>query len=84
MTRAFNDFQNSGPAHALNEDQKISKFEIGLKEPNAIKYHIESKLEWDALSAPKTFNDFYNLFSRRMSQYMTITSSMTPQDDQQS
>ena len=49
MTRAFNDLQNVGPAHVLNEDQKISKSETGLKEANAIKYHIEAKIEWDAL-----------------------------------
>ena len=84
MTRAFNDLQNSGATYALNENQKISKFEIGLKEPNAIKYHIESKIEWDSMPNPKTFDDFYNLFSKRMSQYMTMTSSMTPQDDQRS
>ena len=53
MTKAFNNLQNAGPAHALNEDQKISKFEIGLKEPNAIKYHIEAKIEWDTLPLPK-------------------------------
>ena len=45
MTCAFNNIQNAGPAHALNEEQNISKFEIGLKEPNAIKYHIESKTQ---------------------------------------
>ena len=84
MTKAFNDLQNAGPAHALNEDQKISKFEIGLKESNAIKYHIEAKIEWDSLPAPKSFDDFYNLFSRRMSQYMTMTSTMTSNDGQRS
>ena len=84
MTKAFNDLQNAGPAHALNENQKISKFEIGLKEPNAIKYHIEAKIEWDSLSDPKSFDDFYNLFSRRMSQYMTMSSAMTSHDGQRS
>ena len=84
MTRAFNDLQNAGPpTHALKENQKISKFEIGLKESNAIKYHIESKIEWDSLPQPKTFDAFYNLFSKKMSQYMTMTSSMTP-DNQRS
>ena len=31
MTKAFNALQNAGPEHALNKDQKISTFEIGLK-----------------------------------------------------
>ena len=81
MMKAFHDLQDAGPTHALNKNQKISKFEIDLKESNAIKYHIESKIEWDSLPQPKTFDDFYNLFSNRMSQYMTMTSSMTPQDN---
>ena len=80
MTKAFNNLQNAGPAHALNEDQKISKFEIGLKEPNAIKYHIEAKIEWDTLPLPKTFDDFYHLFSCCISQYMTMMDTMTPHD----
>ena len=84
MTKAFNNLQNAGIAHALNENQKISKFEIGLKEPNAIKYHIEAKIEWDSLPDPKSFDDFYNLFSRRMSQYMTMSSVMTSNDGQRS
>ena len=45
MTRAFYDLQNPGPTCILNENQKISKLEIGLKESNAIKCHIESKIE---------------------------------------
>ena len=84
MTKAFNDLQNAGAAHALNEDQKISKFETGLKEPNAIKYHIEAKIEWDALPQPKNFDDFYNLFSRRISQSMTMAATMSPNDGQRS
>ena len=43
ITGVFNDLTNAGVAHALNEAQKVSKFELGLKEPNAIKYHIEAK-----------------------------------------
>ena len=84
MTKAFNDLQNAGPAHALNENQKISNFETGLKEPNAMKYHIKAKIEWDALPQPKTFDDFYNLFSRHIFQYMTMTATMSPNDGQRS
>ena len=43
MTNAFNDLQNAGPAHALNKDQKISKFETGLKEANAIKFILRPR-----------------------------------------
>ena len=36
MSSAFNDLNHSGIAHRLNEPQKVTKFETGLKDSNAI------------------------------------------------
>ena len=43
ITCTFNYLQNAGPANALNEEQKISKFVIRLKEPNAISIILNLK-----------------------------------------
>ena len=76
MTKAFNHLEKAGTAHILTETQKITKFENGLKDEQAIKYHIEAKAEWTALANPnKTFDDFYNLFSTKFSAYQTLMAS---------
>ena len=36
MSKAFNDLAESGPAHALNDVKKVSTFEQGLQDPQAI------------------------------------------------
>ena len=84
MTQAFNDLANAGPWHELNKSQKVIKFELGQRDSNAIKYHIGAKLEWDQVPNPKTSNDFYNLFSKRLSQYRTMISGITLHDNQRS
>lgn len=84
MTKAFNDLHNPRPAHALNGGQKISKFVTGLKEVNAIKYHIEAKIERDSIPAPKSFDNIYNLSVQHMLQYMTMISAKSLQDGQRS
>ena len=51
MTTAFNDLTLSGPAHNLSDPQKITKFENGLKDHDALKFSISAKTEWDRLPA---------------------------------
>ena len=58
----------------FNVAQKITKFENGLKEDDAIKYAISAKTEWNALpAANQTFDSFYNIFSRSMTKYRTMS-----------
>ena len=74
MTTAFNDLATAGTAHALNEEQKISKFEGGIKEEKAISFIIQAKREWNVLAANlKTFDRFYNLFSAKLSKQLTMS-----------
>ena len=74
MTTAFNDLALSGPAHIVNDPQKITKFENGLKDHDALKFSISAKTEWDRLPEnEQTFDKYYNLFSASMSKYNTLT-----------
>ena len=58
----------------LNHDQKIAKFEAGLKESNAINFAIQAKSTYDALPATdKTFDAYYNEFSALMTKYSTLS-----------
>ena len=43
MSGTFNDLAQSGATHQLNEQQKITKFENGLKDSNAISWAITAK-----------------------------------------
>jgi hypothetical protein len=73
MSNAFNNLALAGPAHILSEPQKITKFEAGLKEENALKFAITAKTEWDHLPPnEQTFDRFYNIFSASMSKYNTL------------
>ena len=73
MSNAFNNLSIAGPAHTLSEPQKITKFEAGLKEDNALKFAISAKTEWDRLPLEdQTFDRFYNIFSASMSKYNTL------------
>ena len=49
MSKNFNVLESVGAAHLLTEEQKVIKFEAGLKEDNAINYSINSKSIWDTL-----------------------------------
>ncbi len=70
MTNAFNDLAQADAAYVLNDEQKITKFENGLKEDKAIQFSINTKSEWNLLPAhERTFDRFYNLFSAKMSKY---------------
>ena len=81
MSKAFNDLELAGSAHALSEQQKITKFEQGLKDNNAISWSITAKNVWNSLPvANQTFDAFYNKFS----QYMTKFKTMSAQGNQTS
>ena len=67
MTQDFNNLANAGPSRAMNEAQKVTQFEFGLKDYNAIKYHIKAKIEWELSPNPKTFDDCHNPCSKRLS-----------------
>ena len=74
MSTAFNDLESSGPEHHLNNDQKIAKFEAGLKEPNAINFSIQAKMKYDTLPIhDKTFDTYYNEFSALMTKFTTLS-----------
>ena len=49
MSKNFNMLELAGSAHLLTEEEKIIKFESGLKEDKAINYSIDSKSIWDSL-----------------------------------
>lgn len=67
MTGSFNDLELAGTAHALTEEQKITKFESGLADDKAIDYSIQAKAKWDSKPAiEQTFDAYYNDFSASM------------------
>ena len=53
MSKNFHMLELAWIAHLLREEQKIIKFEAGLKEDKAISYSISSKSIWDSLSENK-------------------------------
>ena len=75
MSKAFNDLELAGAAHALSEQQKITKFEQGLKETNAISWAITAKNTWNGfVPANQTFDSYYNEFSQYMSKFKALSS----------
>ena len=76
MAKAFNDLSQAGPAHSLSEQQKITKFEGGLRDEKAISWAITAKIQWNQLPpAEQTFDSFFNEFSKYMSKMKTLTGS---------
>ena len=74
MSNAFNDLSQSGAAHALNEQQKVTKFENGLKDTTAISWSITAKNHWNSLPvADQTFDTYYNEFSKYMTKFKTMS-----------
>jgi hypothetical protein len=64
MATAFNRLKEAGPAHELNDEQKVNHFEQGLREPASIDYAIHAKREWNRLPRiEKTFESFFNVFA---------------------
>ena len=73
ISKSFNMLEMAGTAHLLTEEQKIIKFEAGLKEEKAISYSITSKSIWDSLSEnDQTFDSYYNTFSSFMNKHNTL------------
>ena len=61
MSKNFNMLEMAGKTHLLTEEQKIIKFEAGLKEDKAINYSINYKSIWDSLPEnQQTFDSYYN------------------------
>ena len=74
MCKAFNDLEDAGIAHALNDVKKVTAFEGGLKDPQAIQWCIISRERWDNFPiADQTFDRFYNEFSKYISKVKTLT-----------
>ena len=64
ITEAFNKLEQAGPAHTLNHQQKVQKFESILKETSSLDYAVNASREWNAMPiTSKTFEAFYNIFS---------------------
>lgn len=80
MTTGFNDLSLAGAAHALNNAQKINKFEAGLKQPNALNFSIMAKAQWDLLPPhEQTFDSYYNLFSPLINKHNTLATQPNQQ-----
>ena len=77
MSKNFNTLESAGIAYLMIEqEQKIIKFELGLKEDKAINDSITSKIIWDALPEnQKTFDSYYNKFSSFMNKHNTLVQS---------
>ena len=76
MSKAFNDLAEAGVAHSLNDVKKVSMFEQGLQEPQAIQWCIISKERWDNFPvADRTFDKFYNEFSKYITKFKTLSAS---------
>ena len=76
MSKAFNDLAEAGAAHALNDIKKVSAFEQGLQDPQAIQWCIISKERWDNFPlADQTFDKFYNEFSKYITKFKTLSTN---------
>ena len=74
MSTAFNNLGRAGVAHNLTEQQKITKFEQGLKDKTAISWAITAKSEWNNLPAnQQTFDEFYNCFSKYITKFRAMS-----------
>ena len=70
MTKNFKLLELAGTAHLLSEEQKIIKFEAGLKEDRAINYSINSKSIWyRLLENQQTFDSYSNTFPSFMNKH---------------
>lgn len=78
MSQAFNDLSQCGAAHSLNEHQKVTKFENGLKDSTAISWSITARNHWNSLPPlQQTFDTFYNEFSKYMTKFKTMSTDDT-------
>ena len=78
MSKAFNDSEEAGPSHALNSQQKVTTFKNGLKDQVSIQWYITAKEKWNRLpDEDKTFDSFYNEFSKYMNKFRTLSTQET-------
>ena len=74
LNGVFNDLDHAGPQYALNDEQKVKKFEGGIQNKDAMHYYILAQAEWRALPAPqRTFDRFYNIFIAKFSKYKSLS-----------
>ena len=84
MNAAFVHLEEAGTQYSLNEHQKIQKFEAGLHGNNIITQHIEAKTTWDKLPfSQQTFQEYFNLYSARISKFNTLSSSSAHKQNRQ-
>ena len=74
FAKAFNDLDDAGGVYKLSEEQKINKFESGLREEKAINYSITARNEWKSLAHPnKSFEDYYTIFSASLTKHNALS-----------
>ena len=74
LAKAFNDLDDAGGVYKLSEEQKISKFENGLREEKAISYSITARNEWKNLARhTKTFEDYFTIFSASLTKHNALS-----------
>ena len=78
MSKSFNDLEEAGLSHTPNNQQKVTSFENGLKDQVAIQWYITAKENWNRLpDKDKTFDSFYNEFSKYMNKFRTRSTQET-------
>ena len=81
LNSSFVRLEEAGAQYALNEHQKIHKFEAGLQGNNIIAQHIEAKSAWENLPFPQqTFQGYFNLYLARISKFNTLSTSSATQN----
>ena len=74
FAKAFNDLDDAGGVYELSEEQKINKFESGLREEKAISYSITARNEWKNLpQLNKSFEDYYTIFSAALTKHNALS-----------
>ena len=73
FTKAFNDLDDAGGVYSLTEEQKINKFENGLREEKSIGYSITARKEWGQLAGNRnTFEQYFTLFSASLGKHNSL------------
>ena len=73
FTKAFNDLDDAGGVYSLTEEQKINRFENGLREEKSIGYSISARKEWNQLVGNnKTFEQYFTIFSASLGKHNSL------------
>ena len=76
FSKAFNDLEYAGAQFAMNEVQKVTEFQQGLQERNAIQFSMQAKTIWATKAVhEQTFDNYYNEFSTLLSTFDTLTNN---------